>query len=100
MDAVVERSYVAAGGGQDGPDPVVRYRYTVDGTEYTNSQLCPVAGATCTGDAEEVVEKYGEGETVTAYVDRTNPEDSYLIQPGPPYGFLFLTGFGVLAGPA
>lgn len=66
MDAVVERSYVPIDGGdQGGSEPYVEYRYTVNGTEYTNSQLCPVAGATCTGDAEEVVEKYGEGETVT-----------------------------------
>jgi hypothetical protein len=41
-----------------------------------------------------VVERYPEGETVTAHA--TNPSDSYLLAAGPPWKLLFVLGFGLL----
>lgn len=74
----------------------VEYRYTVDGETYVSTQLCPVSGVICYDDAQAVVDRYPEGETVTAHVDSTNPEDSYLLTPGLPWKLLFIPGFGLL----
>lgn len=61
----------------------VRYAYTYGGTRYASTNVYPGASDKQFDDEEsarEVAEPYGEGNTVTAYVDPERPEESYLIE--------------------
>ena len=62
--------------------PVVEYRYTYDGQEYTNDNVFPGSRSRSTGKAraEEIASEYDLGETVTVHVDPENPSESFLIQ--------------------
>jgi hypothetical protein len=62
-------------------DPDVRFEYTYDGETYTSERMYP---ATFTPDhdtregAEEVLEEYDTGATVTAYVNPGSPGGAFL----------------------
>jgi Protein of unknown function (DUF3592) len=58
--------------------PVVVYRYDVDGRDYQADRVTPVTYASSYGWAETVIRRYAPGQTVTAYVDPTNPGAAYL----------------------
>lgn len=65
---------------RDGADPHISYRYTVEGTQYTSSNICPGQGDHgCHGDARTVVDRYESGQQVTVYVDPDDPSDAYLL---------------------
>lgn len=78
----------------------IEYRYSYDGETYTSTNLCPGAGSGCApsgadrSDAEEFVERYPEGETVTAYVPPGSPADAYLVE-GASSSTLYLAFAGV-----
>jgi hypothetical protein len=65
----------------------IAYRYTYQGETYTSRNLCPGAGSSCDAaqnkdqrsDARELAEEYPEGETVTAYVQPSEPASAYLV---------------------
>ncbi len=62
--------------------PIVEYRYTVDGREYTAGNVYP-GGTSARSDrgwAEGVVSDYSRGETVTAYYDPSDPSEAYLVR--------------------
>lgn len=83
--------------------PSVECRYSVDGETYTSSSPCPGAGSACapTGedrsDVEAFVERYPEGETVTAYVQAGYPSSAFLESDGAAHWYLVLSGIGVVA---
>lgn len=76
----------------------LEYRYTYQGTTYNSTNVCPstLTGGTCYGAPENVVDRYPEGKNVTAYVDPTEPTNSYLIERGTPYWLFVLTGGSAL----
>lgn len=82
--------------------PVVEYRYHVDGKAYTTGNVYP--GGTSSGDdrdsAESVISDYRQGETVTAHYDPANPDDAYLMKQRELTKFLFVVmplGFLVMS---
>lgn len=80
----------------------VEYRYTYDGQTYTSEALCPGDGTECAPssdfrtDIRDFLEDYPEGETVTAYVQPSNPSESYLIPGEPSLMYLGVAGIGAL----
>lgn len=62
--------------------PIVEYRYRVDGETYTAENVYP-GGTSSRSDrdwAEGVVDDYRQGETVTAYYNPGNPGEAYLVK--------------------
>ncbi|MGM0591139.1 MAG: DUF3592 domain-containing protein [Halobacteriota archaeon] len=108
VDATVVSSGVVdtddTGSSNDADDysVMVEYRYTVDGESYTSRNLCPGLGSGCEPssdfrtDMEDFVDRYPEGEIVTAYVPPSEPSNAYLIQTSPSLMYLVVSGFGVL----
>lgn len=88
-------------GTETGQDlPVVEYRYTYEGKTYENDNV--FAGPSDQPDnsirgdgpsAEEVVDRFETGETVTVYVNPDDPRESYLIKRGPSNGLYFMMAF-------
>jgi hypothetical protein len=78
--------------------PNVTYRYAVEGTSYTHDEVFPDRGRRpmSQADAEEVVNRYAEGDTVTVFVDAEDPTDAALRAPRSPTP-IFAFGFGILA---
>lgn len=60
--------------------PVVTYEYQYEGQTYTNDQIKLVGsvGFQSPGGAEEYLESYDAGDTVTVHVDSDDPSTSYL----------------------
>lgn len=107
VDATVVSSGVVDNsntGGDDAKDYTVRveYRYTYDGETYTSENLCPGAGTGCAPasdfrtDVQEFVDDHAEGDTVTAYVQPSNPSNAYLVDSGPPLVYLGVAAVGLL----
>lgn len=88
VEATIVGTDVREASGSDGQDggtkyyPVVEYRYTYDGQEYTNDNVFPGSRSRPTGEAraEEIASEYDRGDTVTVHVDPENPSESFLIQ--------------------
>jgi len=86
--------------------PVVTYQYSYDGRTFTNDDFSLVGDASTEGPrgAEEKIEPYSAGETVTVEVVTTDPSRSYLERGSVGFKFYgivvflaFLGGVGVLA---
>ncbi|MDX1616841.1 MAG: DUF3592 domain-containing protein [Candidatus Promineifilaceae bacterium] len=59
--------------------PDIRYKYSVDGVEYSGEQLSYGAG---TGSTESVLARYQPESTVKVYYDPADPSEAVLV-PGP-----------------
>lgn len=62
-------------------EPTVRFTYEYDGSSYTGSKLYPAAISSdhdTRSAAESELDGYAEGETVTAYVTPSDPDDAFL----------------------
>ena len=62
--------------------PRVRYRYTVDGTNYVRKRVClggELAMTGTTSGAKATVAEYPPGSTVTVYYDPHKPKRSCLL---------------------
>lgn len=80
---VLESDVAAAGQPNDVYRLSVRYAYRYGGTRYTSTNVYPGASDRQFDDEEsarEVATTYGEGNTVTAYVNPERPDESYLIE--------------------
>jgi len=73
-------------------EPVVEYRYRVDGETHTADNVYPggTAARSDRGWAQRVVDGYDAGETVTAYYDPDEPGEAYLVQQRDLTKFLFV----------
>lgn len=83
VEATVGETSVYESGGRRGTDYHVRieFTYRYQGTEYTGDQLYPGSigrSFDTRSAAESAIEPYDEGETVTAYVDPSDPGDGFL----------------------
>lgn len=80
VDGVVLDSGVTRN--EDGTvDLALRYRYTVDGEQYTSSNVCAGIGEQyCHGNPRDVAARYPEGASVTVYVDPDDPSESFLVK--------------------
>lgn len=79
--------------------PVVTYRYTYDGTEYTSERVYPVAAQAkhITRDgAAATANEYAAGDRVTAYVLPMMPDTAYLERNTPGLASLLFGVLGVL----
>lgn len=96
------------GGGSDIVySPVVQYRYTYEGEQYSSSNLCPGMGSGCDAaqnrdqrsDVKEFLSDYPEGESVTIHVLPEEPSRAFLVNTGSASkSYLFIVGFGGLFG--
>jgi len=78
--------------------PNIRYRYSFDGKTYTSDNVYPTGGrkfGNAVG-AENFVDQYPEGETVTAHVNPSNPDRAFLVANHSWLPILLLLGFGGL----
>jgi len=78
--------------------PVIEYRYTVNGKEYTNSNYRLGSGRPTfdfRSEAEEITERYGSAGEVTVYYEESDPSNSFIKKDRPlhPYG---LMAFGLV----
>jgi hypothetical protein len=92
-EATVVSSGMESATEQDDGETEVEYEYAVDGTSYTDnrifhsSQVENEAGELRgkefdgQGAAQDVLDRYQEGDTVTVYYDTDDPEVSYLEDP-------------------
>jgi hypothetical protein len=79
--------------------PVVEYRYSYDGTEYTSDSVYPQAAGhrSITEDgAARTASKYAAGDSVTAHVLPMMPDTAYLRTNTPGIAQLVLGAFGLL----
>jgi hypothetical protein len=95
---VLETDISQEGGGRGGPsyDVTVEFTYQYQGTNYTGTRLYPGAKSYETESAaEDELEPYNAGETVTAYVDPDAPSNGFLKKQTTENPF-WLIGFGLL----
>jgi len=82
VEGTVQSTEVVRESGEDGPHyvPVVTYEYTYDGQTYTNDEYSLVGGPAgeTPGEAEDALEPYSTGESVTVHVVSSGPSESYL----------------------
>ena len=76
----------------------VTYEYTVDGRTYDSENVYPGPGQTSKSEfrAEDVVENYPDGATVTAYYNPGDPSESFLIKQRNTLMPLSMIGMGAL----
>ena len=86
--------------------PLIKYRYSVNGKEYTSKRYTYAAGSTSDYDyAADVVARYPKGKRITVYYDPADPAESVLSVDVPShYHFLILflqpfvvAGLGLIA---
>lgn len=83
-------------------DPAVTYRYSYEGKTYTSNNVHAGPGSLSGyGDrskAQDVIDKYAEGSTVTVSLNPDDPSQSFLDEesPAPLWGYYAFTGIGVL----
>jgi hypothetical protein len=84
--------------GQTEYAPEVTYRYSYEGSEYTSNSVFPGAGDVVSSRtrAEEIVDRYGTDDSVTAYVNTENPESAFLIDQSAPLWYWAGPVLGVL----
>ncbi|WP_439026222.1 DUF3592 domain-containing protein [Haloarchaeobius sp. DT45] len=93
LDATVEERQRSTGGDSYFV-PVVRYRYEVGGETYESERVYPVTtrvGYPYPDPARELVTRYEDQTSVTAYVDPQNPDSAFLEVEGMRYPLLFAT---------
>jgi Tfp pilus assembly protein PilV len=76
----------------DGYTPHVTYTYTYNGTQYTSDNLRPGIGTAVSDTraaAEDRIDQYNVGETITAYVVQGSPSKSYLKKKSSPLPPIF-----------
>lgn len=78
--------------------PVIEYRYTVDGREYTNSNYRLGSGRPTfdfRSEAEKLTNRYGNAGEVTVYYEASNPQNSFIRKDRPlhPYALMI---FGLM----
>ncbi|QGX93899.1 DUF3592 domain-containing protein [Haloplanus rallus] len=80
VDVVTESSVGGAAGGEISYEPRVEFRYKYQGTTYTGTNVFPadINPEYDKSNAEAVIDEYEEGESVTAYVDSTDPDHAFL----------------------
>jgi len=86
-------------------EPMVSYRYTVDGQEYLANEIVQFdVSYSARSEAEEVTADYRSGSSVTVYYDPADPASALLepgVQPMVPIGFgvaaLMMFAFAVFA---
>jgi hypothetical protein len=80
---VVSRAVNVATGrhGAEDDDPVVTYRYQVNGMWHSSNRFFPVAfnGGTYVW-ASRMADRYSPGDTTLAYVDPSNPTKAFLVR--------------------
>lgn len=85
-------------------EPMVKYVYTVDGTEYHGSKIFPGQKHTSSKKdiAQEIINKHPTGMYVPVRYNPEKPSDSALEAPPHPMNYIslagwVLTGFGILS---
>jgi hypothetical protein len=81
VDVVTESSVGGAAGGELSYEPRVEFTYKYQGTTHTGTNVFPADIAPeydQRSNAESVIDEYEEGESVTAYVDSTDPDHAFL----------------------
>lgn len=104
VDGTVQSAEVESGTSDTGVrySPNITYQYRFDGQTYTNDDYVLVGGVSAgtPGTAEEVVDSYSVGQSVTVYVVPDDPSNSFLKRGSVGlffYGILGFLGFlGVL----
>lgn len=78
-------------------EAVVKYRYHLDGNEYTGNRI-RIIGITYPfkSNAEKLLEQYPAGREVAAYINPAKPSESVLVTGAQPIAavLLFLLGLG------
>lgn len=72
--------------------PVVKYKYSVRGSEYVSDRILPHGRLATTGGAyaERVLARFPAGRRVAVYVNPANPGDSALERKMPVFVYLLL----------
>lgn len=101
VGAQVVSSGVAEGMNSEGQPvyaPNVTYRYSYEGGEFVSSSVFPGSGdvVSSRSRAEEIVDRFREGDRVTAYVNTEDPESAFLIDEGAPLWYWGGPGLGAL----
>lgn len=94
-EAVIEQSGVVED--DEGPEPRIRYRYTIGGQVYTGDALFPdgfSVGASRRW-AEDIVHRFPTGGRAWVFVDPADPSNSTLGMPLPLWVHLLLWCFGI-----
>jgi len=60
-------------------DPVIRYRYRVQGQEYVNSTWQKIGNSPTRQEAQDIVDRYPQGKRTTVYYDPADPQNSVLV---------------------
>jgi hypothetical protein len=104
----IEGTVVASGVDVDRPSdpddavsyyPEITYRYEYEGQSYTNDNVFPGSGRQSTSEsrASSIAAEYAEGETVTVYVDPSEPQRSFLVRESSELFHFVFVGIGVFA---
>lgn len=82
VSARVLRTDIKAVRGDKGTSytPVVRYLYSVNGTQYESSQVLPLTISASYGWATRMRDRFHPGEIVTAYVNPSRPASAFLVR--------------------
>ncbi|MBN1346408.1 MAG: DUF3592 domain-containing protein [Phycisphaerae bacterium] len=70
--------------------PIVVYRYEVDGRTYTCDAVTPLAESASRSWANEIVNKYKKGREVTAYYDPKEPAEAFLEKQYSFFPYMFI----------
>ena len=89
-------------------EPLVEYRYEVDGRTYRSEEVTPLGGSSTRGWAQSIVDRYAKGSQTEAYHNPSDPSDVFLLKEYSffPYAFLLFpvvfmsVGVGVGVGTA
>jgi len=77
-------------------EPIVVYRYEVDGKTYTHDQVeFASGGSSSASSAKKTIHRYPVGSKVTVYYDPELPQNA-LLEPGAKWYAYMPLGFGVL----
>ncbi len=60
--------------------PVVRYLYSVNGTQYESRQVLPITVSASYGWATRLRDRFHPGQVVTAYVNPSQPGSAFLVR--------------------
>ncbi|HYE21037.1 MAG TPA: DUF3592 domain-containing protein [Tepidisphaeraceae bacterium] len=79
-------------------DPVIKYKYEVDGKGYAASHVTPLGDVDSRGPAEKLVADHPRGAPRKAWYDPTDPSNAFLVPhySGYPYAWYFAGAAGTL----
>ena len=60
-------------------DPIIRYRYRVQGQEYVNNTWQKIGNSPTRQEAQDIVDRYPQGKRTTVYYDPEDPQNSVLV---------------------